>query len=187
VRAIEPEKGEIAIDNPNSAAVWSYGQLDANNDKKTSFTEQFHRSISSAVIKNDILIAPDFSGLVHCLNAKTGQRYWTCDLLAAVWGTPLIVGDRAYVPDEDGDIAILHIHPDFERSTQQLQNYDDDSRQPLHEIPMGNSVYSTPVFANGVLYIANKSHLFAIAEPAPSKPSAAQQPPNFSGIQPPAR
>ena len=27
---------------------------------------------------------------------------------------------------------------------------------------MGSSVYSTPVVANGVLFIANRTHLFAI-------------------------
>jgi hypothetical protein len=32
---------------------------------------------------------------------------------------------------------------------------------------MGNAVYSTPIVANGVLYIANKDHVFAIA-PTPS-------------------
>ena len=30
---------------------------------------------------------------------------------------------------------------------------------------MGNSVYSTPVVANNMLYIANKDHVFAIAAP----------------------
>ncbi len=28
---------------------------------------------------------------------------------------------------------------------------------------MSNSVYSTPVVANGVLFIANRTHVFAIA------------------------
>jgi hypothetical protein len=32
-------------------------------------------------------------------------------------------------------------------------------------INMGNSVYSTPIVANNVLYIANKSTLFAIQAP----------------------
>ena len=62
-RAIEPENGEMAIDNPNSAVVWSYGRVDANNFRKYGFTDQFHRSISSVVIKDDILIACDFWGL----------------------------------------------------------------------------------------------------------------------------
>ena len=33
----------------------------------------------------------------------------------------------------------------------------------IAEINMKNSVYSTPIVANGVLYISNKTHLFAIA------------------------
>ena len=36
-------------------------------------------------------IVADFSGLVHCLDAKTGKPHWTHDMLAASWGSPLIV------------------------------------------------------------------------------------------------
>jgi hypothetical protein len=36
----------------------------------------------------------------------------------------------------------------------------------LAEIDMGNSVYSTPVPANGVLYIMTRADLYAIAAPA---------------------
>lgn len=157
-QAIDRQKGEMAIDNPNSALIWHYSRLDANGDLKYDFEEEFHRSISSVVAKNDVLVAVDFSGLCHCLNAKTGRRYWTCDMLAAAWGTPLIVGDRVYVPDEDGDISILHLHPDPERSITPTDHF------PVREIMMGNSIYTTPIFANGVLYIANKDHLFAVEE-----------------------
>ena len=38
---------------------------------------------------------------------------------------------------------------------------------------MGNSVYSTPIVAGGTLYIANKSHLFAIRAGAKPGPIAA--------------
>ena len=37
--------------------------------------------------------------------------------------------------------------------------------EPLVEINMLNSVYSTPIIANGVMYISNKDHVFAIQEP----------------------
>jgi hypothetical protein len=36
----------------------------------------------------------------------------------------------------------------------------------IDEINMGNSVYSTPIAVGDMLYIANKSHLFAIREGA---------------------
>lgn len=35
--------------------------------------------------------------------------------------------------------------------------------EPLHEINMENAVYTMPVVANDVLYIANKNELFAIS------------------------
>ena len=34
---------------------------------------------------------------------------------------------------------------------------------PGYPITMGNSVYSTPIVANNVLFISNRTHLFAIA------------------------
>jgi hypothetical protein len=47
---------------------------------------------------------------------------------------------------------------------------------------MGNSVYSTPIVANNVLYIANRTHLFAIAEGAkPAKQDAGAPKPTAGG------
>jgi hypothetical protein len=37
---------------------------------------------------------------------------------------------------------------------------------------MGSSVYSTPVPANGVLFVANRNQLFALKEGAMTKPAA---------------
>jgi outer membrane protein assembly factor BamB len=72
-------------------------------------------------------------------------------MLAAAWGSPLIVEDHVYIGDEDGDVSVF--------------NLSKEKHDPIAEINMGNSVYSTPVVANNVLYIANKTHVFAIAVP----------------------
>jgi outer membrane protein assembly factor BamB len=168
VQAVDPKLGEIAIDNPNSAVIWHYGNRDRNGDGKFDFEESLHRALASVVVKDDLLFAVDFSGLAHCLHAKTGRVFWTCDLLAAAWCTPLVAGDRIYVPDEDGDIALLRLHPDPRRSMDWVPSKDGPffgSYQPQDEINMGTSVYSTPIIANGVLYIAAKDRLFAIAAP----------------------
>ena len=76
-------------------------------------------------------------------------------MLAASWGSPLIADGKVYVGDEDGDISIFALSKE---------------KNLLGEISMGNSVYSTPIFAGDTLYIANKSHLFAIR--AGAKPAA---------------
>jgi len=51
-----------------------------------------------------------------------------------------------------------------------------DDAPALGEINMGNSVYSTPIVADNVLYIANRTHLFAIEEGAePVLPAASKE------------
>ena len=150
-QAIIKEQGEVARPNPNSAAVWHYPGFDANGNGKLDFDETMHRTCGTVAIKDGLLVLPDFSGLVHCVDVKTGKPHWTHDMLAASWGSPMIADGKIYVGDEDGDISI------FELSAE---------KNLLAEVNMGNSVYSTPIVAGGTLYIANKSHLFAIREGA---------------------
>jgi len=147
LQAVVAKDGEIARPNPNSAMVWHYSEFDQNNDKKIDFTETMHRTCGTVAIKNDLLFIADFSGLFHCLDAKTGKPYWTHDLFAACWASALIVEDKVFIGDEEGKITIFRLSP---------------KKEILAEINLGNSVYTTPVVANNVLYIANKTHLFAI-------------------------
>lgn len=160
LQAIEPEKGEKAVLNPNSAVVWRYSKYDRDGDKKIAFEEIFHRTIGTAVAKDGLVFIADYSGLFHCMDAKEIDKsqpnedgtfppkvYWAYDMFAASWGSPLIVENKVYMGDEDGDICI------FELSKEQ---------KLIGEVNMGNAVYSTPIVANDTLYIANKSTLFAI-------------------------
>jgi hypothetical protein len=81
-------------------------------------------------------------------------------MYAAAWGSPLIVEEKVYIGDEDGDVAI------FRHSADPAVAMRDDNGEMvpfLGEINMGNSVYSTPIVADNVLYISNRTHLFAIA------------------------
>src|SRR5437763_8882477 len=47
--------------------------------------DKIRRTISTAAIADGLLYVPDFSGFLHCLDVKTGQEYWTHDMLSAVW------------------------------------------------------------------------------------------------------
>jgi outer membrane protein assembly factor BamB len=157
IQAVVKEEGEVARPNPNSAAVWHYSQQDIDEDGDLSFEETMYRSIGTATIKNDLLVIADFSGLVHCFDAKTGKPNWTYDMLAASWGSALIAGDKILIGDEDGDVSIFNLSADPAVAM--------NDGEPIATINMGNSVYSSPIVANDVLYIANKTHLFAIRVP----------------------
>ena len=150
-QAVIPEEGEVTRPNPNTAAVWHYPGFDADGNGKLDFEETMHRTCGTVAIAEGMLFVADFSGLFHCLDLKTGKPLWTHDMLAASWGSPLIVDGKVYIGDEDGDITVLALAKE---------------QKILAEINMGNSVYSTPIVAGDTLYIANKSHLFAIREGA---------------------
>ena len=113
------------------------------------YYEKIRRSISTAAIRDGLVYYPDFSGFLHCLDAETGKPYWVYDMLAAVWGSPLLADGKVYLGDEDGDVVVL-------RAGKKLK--------VLAEMNMGSSVYSTAVPANGMLFIASRSQLFALAE-----------------------
>jgi outer membrane protein assembly factor BamB len=113
--------------------------------------DKIRRSISTVAIADGVLYAADFSGFLHALDPATGAPHWTFDALAAVWGSPLAADGKVYLGDEDGDLVVLQAGKALKK---------------LAEINMGSAVYSTPVPANGVLYVMNTSQLFAIAAPA---------------------
>ncbi|MCA1640583.1 MAG: PQQ-binding-like beta-propeller repeat protein [Acidobacteria bacterium] len=137
---IDPTKrGDITKDG----MVWHYDKI--------------RRSVSTPAIKDGILYQSDFSGFLHALDARTGQVYWTHDVFAAVWGSPMLIDGKIYLGDEDGDVVILQ---------------EGKVKKVIAEINMGSSVYSTPVPANGALYIVNRNQIIAIKEGA-GAPAAA--------------
>ncbi len=110
--------------------------------------DKIRRSISTPAIHEGIIYMPDFSGFFHALNVETGEPYWVHDTFAAVWSSPMVVDGKIYLGDEDGDVVVLA--PGKEEKV-------------LVEMNLGSSVYGTAVPAHGVLYIASRNQLFALA------------------------
>jgi hypothetical protein len=80
-------------------------------------------------------------------------------MFAAIWGSPMIIDDKVYLGDEDGDITILQHGKEL---------------KVVSEQNMGSSVYATMVPANGALFVMNRNQLYALAEGAQLKRPSAQ-------------
>ena len=145
-RGQDPEHGEgVGIltcidatktgDITGSGKIWSYDKIS--------------RSFSTVSITPDgLLFVADFSGYLHCLDAETGKVWWTHDLKAHIWGSTLVADGKVYLGNEDGDLTV------FAASKE---------KKVLGAINLGAPVYSTPVVANGALYVSSNTHLFAFA------------------------
>lgn len=147
----DPEHGEgvghaYAIDGTKRGDITESGRL--------WHFDKIRRSISTAAIKDGLIYLADFSGFVHCLDLKTGKPYWTHDMFAAIWGSPMLIGDKIYLGDEDGDVAVMEHGKTFKLVSEQN---------------MGSSVYATAVPANGALFIMNRNQLYALADGAQLK------------------
>jgi outer membrane protein assembly factor BamB len=149
----DPEHGEgvgqlLCIDPTHtgdatkSAIVWSYKKI--------------HRSISTVSIdpETNLLFVGDFSGFLHCLDAATGEPYWTYDMKAHMWGSTLVADGKVYAGDEDGDFVVLAASKE---------------KKLLSETNLGAPIYGTPVVANGAIYLQSNSHLFAFHDEAKGK------------------
>jgi hypothetical protein len=132
--------------------------------------DKIRRTISTPAIADGLIYWPDFSGFLHCLDAKTGQAYWTHDMFAAIWGSPLLADGKLYLGDEDGDIVIMQ---------------PGKTLKVLGEMNMGSSVYSSPVPANGTLFISNRNQLYALkAGASGGKTTGATKPATEGGNAP---
>jgi outer membrane protein assembly factor BamB len=142
----DPEHGEgpghlYAIDATKSGDVTDSGKVWHFGD------DDYNRTMSTVAIADGLLYASDLSGFLYCLDAQTGTKHWRHDVFSAVWGSPFVVDGKVLLGDEDGEIVVLEHGKE---------------KKLLAENDMGNSVYTTPVVANGVLYITNRRALYAV-------------------------
>jgi outer membrane protein assembly factor BamB len=142
----DPEHGEgtghlYAIDPTRRGDITESGRI--------WYYDKIRRSISTAAVHDGIVYYADFSGFLHALDAKTGKPYWVHDMFAAVWGSAIVIGDKVYLGDEDGDITVLQAGREL---------------KVLHELNMGSSVYSTPVPGGDMLFVSSRNRLFALRD-----------------------
>ena len=125
--------GTKAGDVTSSAVVW-------RNDT-------INRSVSTASVANGLVYLADFAGFVYCLDSATGKEVWKHDTQSRIWGSTFVADGKVYVGNENGTLTVLAAGREMKK---------------LAEVDFAAPIYSTPVAANGVLYVATDKHLYAL-------------------------
>ena len=137
----DPEHGEgignlVCVDR-NGRQIWAYDQI--------------NRSMSTMSIDGDLLFCADYSGYLYCIDANTGAEHWKYDTSAHIWGSTLVADGRVYVGIEDGFLVSAPATKAFDKEN-------------VKETDFSVPIFSSPIAANGTLYVATHTHLFAIAK-----------------------
>jgi outer membrane protein assembly factor BamB len=138
-----------SVENKGSALVWAFGGLVQPPPERGPIA-YFGPTMSTAAVHQGLVYITEENGYLHCLDAATGSRIWVYDLAVSLFGSPYLVDNRVFVGTEDGEVLIFsHQRAARIRAT----------------IDMEEPIWTTPVAANGTLYVATRSKLFAIASP----------------------
>ncbi|MSR55604.1 MAG: hypothetical protein EXS09_20320 [Gemmataceae bacterium] len=182
--------------NPNTAVVWHYGGEEKPNAKRDF---AFGRTMSTACIVDGIVYVAEIDGYMHCLDAKTGKKYWQWDTKSGIWGSCYYVDGKILLANENGDLFIfkhekeqtvmdevaegLKAATEAEKKAKTEKLEETDVRKAarggydlasiamrnkvkakflLQTIEISEPITSTPVMANGVLYIMSQRSLIAV-------------------------
>jgi outer membrane protein assembly factor BamB len=120
-------------DITNSGQIWSYDL-------------QRHCCSTPSIYKGLVFVA-DCGQYIHCVDINTGKPYWTHDTEGEIWASTLVADDKIYIGTRKRDFLVLAASKD---------------KQVISSIKLDSPTTSTPVAANGVLYVATMKKLYAL-------------------------
>ena len=117
----------------NTAEVWSY---------------LLERHVfSTPAIHNGMVFISDCGRKMHCVDAQNGKPLWTHDIKGEVWASPLIADGKVYLGTREGEFYVFAAARE---------------KQLLHQTNLGDKISATATAANGTLFLATMSYLYAI-------------------------
>ncbi|MFZ5831693.1 MAG: PQQ-binding-like beta-propeller repeat protein [Planctomycetota bacterium] len=112
--------------------------------------DKIERSLSTVAVCDGVVYAADVAGTLYTLDAETGQCHWKFEANMETWGGPLVADGKLYWGTKK------HFYVFTAGREPQL----------LSQLNLGSPVYTTPVAANGVLFIASQRYLWAVEKGA---------------------
>jgi outer membrane protein assembly factor BamB len=132
--------------NPNSAKLWHYGGINPNPPKKGR-SYYFGRTLSTAAVHDGLCYIAELKGILHCLDARTGEHYWEHDTESSTWSSPYYVDGKVYLGTDKEGVFIFA---------------PGKKKKLITQVEMDRFVRATPTAVNGVLYVMTENMLYAI-------------------------
>jgi len=105
--------------------------------------------MATPVVANGLVFIGDCGRAFHCVDAETGQACWTHELKGEAWASPLSADGKIYLGTRNGTFYVFTAARE---------------KKVLTTVDLGSAISSTATAANGVLYIATMSRLYALQE-----------------------
>ena len=104
--------------------------------------------LSTPAVHDGLAFIADCGRKVHCVDLQTGRDLWTHELRGEVWASPLVADGKLYLGTRAGDFVILSAGRE---------------KKVLSTVDLGAPISATAAAANGVVYVADMAHLYAVA------------------------
>ena len=105
--------------------------------------------IPTPLLHEGLLYVVNDRGLAMCLDARSGATVWSHKLDAGFSASPVLVGDKIFVPDEEGRMYIMRAGRTFEL---------------LGTNDMGDGGFATPVVCGSRIYLRTLHWLYCLGE-----------------------
>lgn len=138
------------FDNPELMAVRLGGAGDITQTHVAWRLKRGAPSTPSPVLVGEELYFVSDKGIASCVNAKTGEPYWSERLGGNFSASPIVVQDRILFLNETGQATWVRVGQKFEMLER-------------NELP--GRTLATPAFAGGAMYLRTDSTLYKIAAP----------------------
>jgi outer membrane protein assembly factor BamB len=106
-----------------------------------------NHTCSTPAVRDGLAFIADCGKTLHCVDAATGRAYWTHETKGDIWASPLVADGKVFIGTRRGEFLILS-------ATRE--------KKLLATIDMGAPISSSPIAANGVLYVATMNRLYAV-------------------------